>query len=35
MKWLIRSKVLTIAIAGAIWLAATVLMLEFFGVHAR
>jgi uncharacterized membrane protein len=34
MKWLFRSKVLTIAIAGGIWLVATVLMLEIFGVHA-
>jgi len=34
MNWLIRSKVLTIAIAGGIWLATTILMLQIFGVHA-
>jgi hypothetical protein len=34
MDRLIQSKVLTIAVAGGIWLVATVLMLEIFGVHA-
>jgi hypothetical protein len=34
MNWLTQSKVLMIAIAGAIWLATTVLMLQVFGVHA-
>jgi hypothetical protein len=34
MRWLLRSKVLTLAIAGAIWLVATVLTLQFFGAHA-
>jgi len=33
MKWLIQSKVLTLMLAGTIWLAATLMAMHIFGVH--